>query len=164
MVRTLIAAGAVLAFIEFYSLGVWAAAKKAGERRCGLAFIPFYAFYLTGKMTGEFTILTIPVKKYHGFMLVITLLGLGAHLYASWGATGLPAVSSEALWQIMYIVFVLAAGLAYISLLTSSRKFYRRFNIARENLFVLLSVPIVTLPLLYIAASKNPPRPLSEMY
>lgn len=164
MVKSLIAIICILAFIEYYSLGVMFVAKKACEKDYKLAFIPFYSFFLVGKITGIFTVLTIPVKKYHSFMLTIVTVGLLAFVYALWGDLRLPKVSAMALWEIMSIIFVICILLWYVSLLIASKKVYRRFNIEKENLAILFSMFIITIPIMYYIASKNTPKTPSEMY
>ena len=78
------------AFLEIYSIGVMFAAKKCGERylKC---LIPFYAMYCVGHMVKNFSIMTIPVQKFHKMFLTLYLMAAGALLYACWGQNNLPA-------------------------------------------------------------------------
>lgn len=163
MMKLWIATMVFFVFLEFYSVGVMVAAKKCGENymKC---LIPFYAIYVAGKMAKGFSVLTIPVKRFHFMFIELFLIGFFALLYACWGDMNLPKISSDALWQIMAIILVIVIVLMYFSLLLVSRKIYRRFNVKREKLFVLLSVPLITIPFLYWIASKNQPRSLTDMY
>ena len=151
------------AFLEIYSIGVMFAAKKCGERylKC---LIPFYAMYCVGHMVKNFSIMTIPVQKFHKMFLTLYLMAAGALLYACWGQNNLPAISAEALWQIMAVPFGLAVLLMYASIMISSRRIYRRFNVEQEVLFTLLSLPLITVPFLYWFVSKRQPRDREAMY
>lgn len=164
MLTILIVIVAILAFVELYSLGVYSLAKKMGYSNPQKVFIPFYCFKVTREITGPFTVLTIPVTKMAGtciFVVVVTVLAL---IYAVWGSVNLPATSAESLWQIMSIIFAVCGLVFYLTLIGASIKIYRRFNVRNEGLFLALSLIIVTMPVLYVIASKNNPRTLDEMY
>ena len=165
MIRIVYLVIAILAFVEVYSIGVTLVAKKLNERDWKLCLIPFYAFYVVNRITGGFNVLTIPVKKYHGMMMILSLLSVGAFTYGCWGDTHLPIESSPSLWQIMGVILFLCAFLTWFSLLASSTKIYRRFNVKRDKLAIWLSVIVVTIPFLYAYyANKNEPRSLKDMY
>lgn len=164
MVICLVASACILAFIEYYSLGVMCIAKKAGIDNYKKALIPFYAFYLARKISGIFTILTIPVKKFHTYMLTLVILGILALIYASWGSIRLPAVSAESLWQIMSIILILCSLLAWAGLVISSKKIFRVFKVKNQALMTGLSFLILPIPILYMASSKNIPDAPSELY
>lgn len=164
MVKCLIAVIVILSFIEVYSLAIMVLAKKAGINNYRMAFIPFYSFLLVGKIIGVFSIMTIPVKKYHSYMLTIFIIFMLALIYANWGTINLPEVSSDALIQIMSILYVLCALLTWISLIITSKKIFRKYRITKEKTFTLLTVFVITIPFLYLYASKNSPRTLKEMY
>ncbi|MBQ8685326.1 MAG: hypothetical protein IJ514_04050 [Clostridia bacterium] len=165
MIRVLYLVIAILAFIELYSLGVACLAKRLGEEDYKLCFIPFYAFYVVNRITGGFNVLTIPVKKYHGMMAIVAVLSVFATLYACWGDSRLPAESAPSLWQIMGVVLVLCALLFWLSIFNSSTKIYRRFNVKRDKLALLLTAFVITVPVLYAYyAKKNEPRALKDMY
>lgn len=151
------------AFLELYSVGVMFAAKKCGERykEC---LIPFYAMYSVGYMVKSFSILTIPVQKFHKMFFDLYLLAAGSLLYACWGQNNLPAISAEALWQIMAVPFGIAVVLMYSSIIISSRRVYRRFNVEQEVLYTVLSLPLITVPFLYFFVSKRQPREREAMY
>ena len=165
MIRVLYLAIAMLVFIELYSVGVMALAKKAGECDYWHCLIPFYAFYMTNRLTGVFSVLTIPVKKFQGMMGIICAVSLGAMLYACWGDENLPALSAPSLWQIMGVVMGLCAFLAWLALIASSRKIFRRFNVDKEKTSTFLAAFIITAPFMYMFVAKNnQPRALKDMY
>lgn len=165
MIKVLYLAIAILAFVELYSIGVMLLAKKAGEKDYLKCLIPFYAFYVTNRLTGVFRVFTIPVQKFHGMMAILSGVSLLALLYACWGDTHLPAQSIPSLWQIMGAVLVLCALVFWTSILESSRKIFRRFNVKREGLMTFLSAFVITVPFLYVVyAQKNTPRALKDMY
>ena len=151
------------AFLEIYSIGVMFAAKKCGESylKC---LIPFYAMYAVGHMVKSFSIMTIPVQKFHKMTFTLYLMAAGALLYACWGQNNLPTISAEALWQIMAVPFGIAMLLMYASIMISSRRVYRRFNVEHEVLYTVLSLPLITVPFLYWFVSKRQPRDREAMY
>ena len=165
MIKVLYLAIAILAFIELYSVGVAALAKKAGESDYLYCFIPFYAFYMTNRLTGLFAVLTIPVKKFQGMMAILAAVTLGATVYACWGESHLPAVSAESLWQIMGVVIGLCAFLAWFAIFSSSQKLFRRFNVDKEKTFTFFAALIIPAPFLYLYVAKtHTPRSLKDMY
>lgn len=151
------------AFLEFYSIGVMFAAKKCGERykKC---LIPFCAMDSVQYMVKKFSILTIPVQKFHMMFIELYLLAAGSLLYACWGQNNLPTISAEALWQIMAVPFGIAVLLMYSSIIIVSRRVYRRFNVQQEGLYTVLSLPLITVPFLYWFVSRREPRQREEMY
>ncbi len=165
MIRVLYLAIAILAFIELYSLGIFFLAKKAGEKNSWKCFIPFYAFCVANRLTGTFSVLTIPVKKMHGMAAILVSVCLLALAYACWGDENLPLQSVASLWQIMAVVIGLCAFLLWFAIVASSGKLFRRFNVKREKLATLLSALVITAPFMYvyIAATKTP-RALKDMY
>lgn len=165
MIRVLYLVIAILAFVELYSIGVACVAKKLNESDWKKCFIPFYAFYVVNRVSGGFNVLTIPVKKYHSMMAILSIVSVFAFLYACWGDTHLPIESSPSLWQIMGVILFLCGFLAWFSLLASSIKIYRRFNVKRDKLAIWLTVVVVSIPVLYAySAKKNEPRSLKDMY
>lgn len=165
MIKVLYLAIAILAFVEAYSVGVLFLAKKAGEKGYLKCLIPFYAFYVTNRLTGIFKVFTIPVQKLHGTLAIVSAVSLLAMTYACWGEGHLPAESAPSLWQIMGVVLILCGLLFWTAMLESSRKIFRRFNVKREGLATVLSAFIVTIPFLYVFfAQKNTPRALNDMY
>lgn len=164
MVRLWITLLCIVCFIEIYSIGVYFLAKKAGEKSPAKCFIPFYAFLSVNRLTGGFKVLSIPVKRFHFMMVEVVAVALGALLYACWGENTLPEISRVCLWEIMSIVFVLMALIAWVALFSSSNRLAMRFNVKRAWLFSLSCALVVFLPVAYIVASKNSPRALNEMY
>ena len=150
-------------FLELYSVGVMFAAKKCGEDY-KKSLIPFYAFYLVQNMVKDFSLLTIPVRQFHKMFIQLYLLAAGALLYACWGSTNLPQISADALWEIMVVVLGIALLTMYGALMVSSYKLYRRFRVEREGLMVALSLPVVTLPVLYWLISMREPKPLKDVF
>ncbi|MBQ8322824.1 MAG: hypothetical protein IJX91_02540 [Clostridia bacterium] len=164
MSKLLYIALGVLAFVELYAIGAAAAARKCGEKDWKKCFIPFYAFYVINRMTGGFTVLSIPVRKMHGMLIALTAVILAACAYTFWGQKNLPELSAGPLKQIMTVIVVFCAFLAYVTLVLSAKKIYRRFNVKREGAFTLLSLLVVTIPVLFCYVSKNEPKTLKEMY
>jgi len=165
MIRVLYVAIAMLAFIELYSVGVMLLAKKIGEKDYKLCLIPFYAFYVTNRITGVFKVLTIPVQKFQGMIAILAVVCLAALAYACWGDTHLPDESAPSLWQIMGVVMGLCALLFWNAIIASSQKIFRRFNVKKEGVATLLSALVITVPFLYgYYAVKNEPRSLKDMY
>ena len=164
MVTVFITILIMLAFVEWYAFGVYCLAKKAGEADVVRCFIPFYAFAMTRRLTGEFKILTIPVKNFAGMMAEVAGVTLLALMYACWGDAHLPDLSANALWEIMSVIFLLMAVVAWIAFLISSERLFRRFNVQKKGLCVLLCALVISIPLVYVFASKNTPRLLKDMY
>ena len=165
MIRVLYLVIAILAFVELYSVGVTLLAKKLGEKDYKRCLIPFYAFYVVNRITGGFNVLTIPVKKYHGMVAILSVLSVLATVYACWGDTHLPVESAPSLWQIMGVILGLCALLFWLSIIASSTKIFRRFNVKKDKLAVWLSALVITVPVLYAYyAKKNEPRSLKDMY
>lgn len=152
------------ALLELYSVGVMFAAKRCGEKDYKKSLIPFYSFYLVRKIVNGFSVMTIPVRKYHVMFLELYLVAAGALLYACWGSTNLPEISASALWEIMAVPIGISVLTMYGSLLVSSQKVYRRFRVEHEGRMTLLSAPLVTIPLLYWLVSKREPRLMKDMY
>lgn len=164
MVRFFITALCILAFIEYYSFGVMRLAEKAGEKGAKKCLIPFYAFYMAGRLTGGFKVLSIPVQKFHIVMAEYVGLTLLAVLYACWGDSHLPLESSEPLWEIMSVIIILMTFLAWMSLVVSSERLFRRFNVEKKGLATLLCAFVVTIPVVFALVSRNEPRALADMY
>lgn len=167
MVKFIIVAVSILLLIEIYSIGVLFLVKKTGENDYLKCLIPFYSFKKVNELTGVFKILTIPVVKYMSMMIELVTITLIAVLYGCWGdkhLVGTKYVSHGPLWQIMGVVIGLMALITFISLLSSSKKIARRFNIQNEGFFTLCCLPVITIPIAYVYASKNQPKKESEMY
>lgn len=164
MFYTWILAAGILVGVELYSLGVVFLAKKCGERTPWKNMIPYYAFKTARKISGPFGVFTIPVKKMAGTLIFASVAAVLACLWAEWGDRRLPTISADALWQIMAVIMVLCAFVAYAVILSCSAKLYRRFNVKNEGLFTVFSLLLVTVPFLYIVVSRNQPRTMQEMY
>ena len=165
MIRILYVLAGIIAFIEYYSLGVYFMAKKCGYKNPSLCFIPFFAFKVQNEFTGVFTVLTIPVKKYHGMMISFFAVILLSCFYLFWGQENLlDKNAKQSLKSIMLLIIVVCALLIEISLLFGVKKAYRKMNVERENLFTFLSVIPLFIPPLMFVASKNTPKTDSEMY
>ena len=165
MIRVLYLIASILVFTELYSTGVLILAKKTGEKDYLRCLIPFYAFYVVNRITGGFKVFAIPVKKYHGMVIILATVSVLAMLYACWGDNNLPIQSSPALWQIMGVVMGLCGLLFWTSVIVSSRKVFRRFNVEKESLATFISAFIITVPFMYVYyATRNNPRDLKDMY
>ena len=164
MIKVLILFAGLVAFIELYSLGVFFLAKRNGDEKPWKNFIPYYAFRTARRLSGRFTVLTIPVTKMAGTLIFTSVVATLATLWGIWGESNLPTLSSSSLWEIMALVIGLCIGVSYYTLVAASGKLYRRFRIEREKLFTVLSLLVVSMPVLYFIASKNEPRTDKEMY
>ena len=154
----------ILLYVELYSAGVYAVAKKTGMPKAWKNFIPFYAFRTVGSLTMGFSVMMIPVRKMAATMAVLSVAALAACAYGVWGEYHLPEVSRASLWQIMLVIIGLCAALFYFCILVSSKKVYRRFRVRHEGLYFLLSLPLITVPVLYAIVSRAAPRTDAEMY
>ena len=165
MIRLLYVLAGIIGFIEWYSVGVYFMAKRCGYKTPSLCFVPFMAFKIQNELTGTFTVLTIPVKKYHGMMISFFAVILFACFYLFWGQEHLLDENAKlSLKSIMLIIIVVCALLIEISLLFGVKKAYRKMNVEKEGLYTLLSVIPLSVPLLMYIASKNTPKTEEEMY
>lgn len=155
---------AIILLVEYYSVGVIFIAKSFGMSNVYKNLIPFYAFKTAREISGSFSILTIPVKKFASMMIIVSVVAILALAYASWGSTALPVISANSLWQIMGVVIGLTGAIFYLGLICVTPKICRRFNVEREKLCTFLALFVVTIPFIYYFASKNKPRPDSQMY
>lgn len=163
MICLYVALGIIL-LVEYYSLGVFFLAKGFGMEKPYKNFIPFYAFKTARQISGPFTVLTIPVKRFATTVIIVSCISIFALLFAVWGDTNLPYDSMVSLWQIMWLVMGLMIGIFYLSIVSIMPKMCRRFSVDREKLFVVLSLLIVTIPVLFYLMSKNPPKADKDMY
>lgn len=154
----------ILLLVEYYSLGVVFLAKGYGIEKPYKNFIPYYAFKTARKISGPFSILTIPVKKFSSLMISMSVVVVLAVVYASWGGTNLPEPSASSLWQIMTLVIVICGAIFYSGIVCIMPKICRRFYVRREKLYVFLSLLILPVPFLYYHASKNEHRTDAQMY
>ena len=154
----------ILLYIELYSIGVYFVARKLNYVKAWQNFIPFYAFKTIERVTMGFSILVIPVRKAVITVVILAIAVLAACAYGLWGEANLPEVSRESLWQIMMVIVVICAIIFFLFILASSKKVYRRFEVEHEWLYVLFSLPLVTVPFLYMVVSRNAYRKDSEMY
>ena len=155
---------AILLLVEYYSIGVIFIAKSFGLKNVYKNLIPFYAFKTAREISGSFSIFTIPVKKFAAMMITVSVVAILALVYASWGSVALPKISANSLWQIMGLVLGVTGIIFYSGLICVTPKICRRFNVEKEGFCVFLSLFIITIPFIYYIASKNSPRPDSQMY
>lgn len=87
MANYAITACAVFLMLELFAAGTAVMAKKCGEEKWKLAFIPVYSFAVLQKLTGAFTVLSIPMKKYGSFVFVLVVVSAVAGLLAVWSGT-----------------------------------------------------------------------------
>ncbi len=154
----------ILLYVELYSAGVYVLAGRSGYEKPLKNFIPFYAFRTLGVLTAGFSVLAIPVRKPATTAVILAVCPLAACAFGVWGDHYLPEVSRVSLWQIMLVITGVCAAVFYVFLLMSSVKVYRRFRVRKEWLWVLLSVPLITIPVLFVIAGRNQPRCDQEMY
>lgn len=160
----IIVAVSILIFMEILSIGVYFCARKCGIKNAERAFIPFVTFAVLQKITGTFSVFTIPVKHLCALVVEVTAVALLAALFGLWGDSNLPQISQNALWDIMALPIAVCGLLFYAVIIKASQTVWRRFRISKEGLWVLMGMALVTLPVLYIWVSKRTPRLLSEMY
>lgn len=158
-----IAAAAVLCLLELFAAGTAAMAKKCGEKRWGTAFIPVYSFAVLQRLTGTFTVLSIPMKKYGSYVAILAAVSVVAGLLAVWSGT-LPEPSRTGLWQIMLLPLAASAVLFYLAALKAAFKMYRRFSARHYRLWCVLSLLLVTIPFLMAGLSRNTVRALEDIY
>ncbi len=154
----------ILIFMEILSIGIYFCAKKCGLKNARLAFIPFVRFAVLQKITGTFSVFTIPVKRLCALVVELTVIALLTTLFGLWGTFHLPEISKAALWDIMVLPIAVCVLLFYAITIKASQTIWRRFRISKEGLWVLMGMAVITLPVLYILASKRTPRLLSDMY
>lgn len=164
MKTLIIVAISVLIFMEILSVGVYFCARKCGVKNAKAAFIPFVTFAVLQKITGPFSVFTIPVKRLCLLIVELAAVALLAALFGLWGVSNLPKISKDALWDIMVLPISVCTILFYIVIIKASQTVWRRFCIPKEGVWVLIGMLVVSLPVLYVLASKRTPRLLSEMY
>ena len=162
MINTIFIFLGILVFSYYYSIGVYFVLKKLGYEKAWQAFIPFYAFQLTNKAAGTFSVFTIPVKKYTPMVILLTIVTCLACLYGFWGNEYLPELSVGPLWEIMALVIGICALILYASLITSSLKLFLRFKLEHTKLITFLVCLILPLPFVYIYLSKKELRILKK--
>lgn len=145
----------IIAFIYWYSLGVYFVAKRLGYKSPKKSFIPFYSFKIVSELVGVFTIFTIPVKKYLGTVVIFVLVILGACAYALWGNTNLPVQSSGPLWQIMGVVIGICAFSFYFCIYSSTTKLFLKFKLERTSILTIFTLLLLPVTFVYIYLSKR---------
>lgn len=155
---------AIILLVEYYSVGVIFIAKSFGKQKIYKNLIPFYAFKTAREISGSFSILTIPVKKFATMMITVSVVAILALLYASWGSVNLPEISAKSLWQIMSLVVGITLAIFYFGMVCVTPQICVRFSVKREKLCAFLSIFILPIPFIYYYASKNAPRTDAEMY
>ena len=160
MEKTLFIFLGIIVFVYYYSVGVYFVLKKLKVEKAWMAFIPFYAFQLINKAAGTFSVFTIPVKKYTGVVLILTITTCLCGLYGFWGDIYLPIESSVPLWEIMILIIGLCALIFYVSLVSCTTKLFLRFQLKSVKLLTFLTLLIIPLPFIYIYLSKQERREL----
>lgn len=145
----------LIAFVYYYSVGVYFVLKKLGVKDAGKAFIPFYAFSLLSKETYTFTIFTIPIKKYSKLIIMLFTVAVGAFAYGFWGDINLPELSIKPLWEIMYLIIFICFFCVYVSLINSTNKLMLRFKVEKTIVITLLAATLIGLPIAYYLLSKK---------
>ena len=154
----------IFLFVELYSVGIYFLALNYGLPNPLKVFLPFYCFTYARKLSGPFHVMTIPVNKMAATIIFVTVAAVLALSYALWGNQNLPATSGESLWQIMWIVIGLCIFVAWYTIVSSSIKIFRRFNVERRKLYCILSLFMLTIPFLFLSIRKNSFRSDAEMY
>ena len=163
MANYAITACAVFLMLELFAAGTAVMAKKCGEEKWKLAFIPVYSFAVLQKLTGAFTVLSIPMKKYGSFVFVLVVVSAVAGLLAVWSGT-LPEPSRTGLWQIMILPLAVSAALFYLAALKSSAKMYRRFSARHYAFWCALRLLLLPIPFIMFGLSGNSVKSLGDIY
>ncbi|MBR2507078.1 MAG: hypothetical protein IKB70_09330 [Bacilli bacterium] len=162
MINTLFVFLGILGFSYYYSIGAYFVLKKLGYEKAWKAFLPFYAFQLINKVGGTFSVFTIPVRKYTGTVIVLTVVVTLACLYGFWGNIYLPIESIGPLWEIMILVISICGLIFYVSLISSTLKLFLRFQLEHTKLITLLVALVLPMPFVYIYLSKKELRILKK--
>ncbi len=148
----------LLLFVYFYSLGAYFVLKSLGIEGAKKAFIPFYAFALINRETRVFTVFTIPVRRYMGFVITLFSIIILACLYGYWGNENLPVQSVGPLWEIMIVLILISAICLYVSLINSFDKLTLRFQVEKYKTLMVLNALILPMPFVYYYLSKREHR------
>ena len=155
MINLLFIFAGIIAFVYYYSIGVYFVMKKLGVEKPWMAFSPFYAFQMVNKEAKTFTVFTIPTRKYMLTVIILVVVCLLASLYGLWGNENLPIQSVGPLWEIMALVMSFCVLIFYASLYSSSKKLFLRFKVERAGILLLLIALILPIPFVYIYLSKK---------
>lgn len=141
--------------MEWALVGTAALMKARGEKHWYLAFIPFYGFFRMQRLTGEFRMLTIPVKKYGVMMTELFAVILLAWLFGEWGNAHLPAMSRESLEQILYLPYGVCIALIWAGQLKAAMKLFRMMRVEHYALYSLATALVVTAPIALVLCRKR---------
>lgn len=156
-------AAVVAVLLELFAVATAIMAKKCGDKNWKLALLPIYSFAVLQRLTGTFTVLTIPMKKYGQFVAVLAVTALIAGLLCLWSDT-LPEPSRTALKQIMYLPLATTLLLFYLAALNASAKAYRRLSAKCYTLWCAVSVLLLPIPFIMIGLSGNTVKSLNDIY
>lgn len=112
----------LIAYIEYYSIGVTILAKRSGVKKYGLCMIPFVSFFYMNKLVPDFKVLSIKVEKWGVLVIELVVISLAAFVYSQWGMANLPEISSKPLTQIMLVPICACMGILYLSIVSSTLK------------------------------------------
>ena len=156
--------GAVLLYLELFSVGIAILNKSLGERRWYLALIPVYGLRYVENAAGVFKVLVVPVKKCALFVAELLLVILLCCLYWQWGIYNVVSDGVKNLGQIMILPVTICYALMYITVLSASARIYKRFNVRLYVLWVLLSMLLLPIPCIFYAIKDRRAIPLSELF
>lgn len=145
----------ILGFVYYYSFGAFFVLKRLGVAKVWKVFIPFYAFKMVNDIIGIFSLFSIPVKKYMGLTIILSVISSLACLYGFWGNENLPIQSIEPLWQVMILIVSLCFLTLYASLISSTIRLMLKFKIEKEKRLIFLSALLLPLPFVYIYLSRK---------
>lgn len=144
-------------YLEIYSVGVAALAKRNGENKWYLNLIPFFSCFYIDRYLGGFKILTIPVKKWGKLMIWLVVICIFATIYAMWGVNNLQVEgSADALVQIMMLPIGVCAFIFWFGTAKSATDilFKNRSDFKGSFLVCLLLIPVPFL-FIYLSRKKN---------
>lgn len=138
-----------LTYLELYSFALALFLSRQGVKHSWLCLIPFACFYFLDKRVKGFTVMTIKVKSMLFVSIAMSLVILGASLYANWGKAALPEDSATPLSQLMLVPICLASFVMWVSFSSiNTRLLFLSGHSFRLDWLV--SLTLLPLPILYL--------------
>lgn len=139
-----------LTYLELYSFSLALFLSRQGVKHSWLCLIPFVCFYFLDKQVKGFTVLTIKAKSMLFVGIAMSLVILGASLYATWGKATLPEDSATPLFQLMLVPICLASFVMWASFSSvNTRLLFLSGHSFRLDWLV--SLILLPLPILYLS-------------
>ena len=155
---------AFLLYLIILSVSTAVLCKKAGYADWKQAFIPLWSFRLLYRLTGEFKVFSIPMKKYFETTLIYTLLFFACIVGFVWGKENLSEKSYGYFQQIVYLPFIISLILFDFSIYFGAEKVYTRFHVKKTFIIRLLTLLLIPVPFIFLAICKNEVRKDEEMF